>query len=85
MARPLEYGLALVVFALALVLWATGAWANDGRAYIAGQLGPPHTPSKDCTRINGRYGYYGNPWCTRAEQIRWDRWTARRRARSGKR
>jgi len=37
------------------------------------------TPVKDCTRINGRYGYYGNPWCTPAEQARWDRWSAGKR------
>lgn len=35
-------------------------------------------PVKDCTRLNGRFGYYGNPWCTRAEQDAWDRATARR-------
>ncbi len=35
-------------------------------------------PPKDCTRFNGRFGYYGNPWCTPAEQDRWDRWEARR-------
>lgn len=35
-------------------------------------------PLKDCTRVNGRMGYYGNPWCTEAEQARWDRWDARR-------
>ncbi|MFN3622652.1 MAG: hypothetical protein ACK4TP_01185 [Hyphomicrobium sp.] len=33
---------------------------------------------KDCTRLNGRYGYYGNPWCTQAEQDAWDRATSRR-------
>jgi hypothetical protein len=31
---------------------------------------------KDCTRFNGRIGYYGNPWCNAAEQARWDRWDA---------
>jgi hypothetical protein len=36
-------------------------------------------PIKDCTRINGRWGFYGNFWCTPAEQLRWDRWQARRR------
>lgn len=36
-------------------------------------------PVKDCTRLNGRFGYYGNPWCTPAEQARWDRWTARQK------
>lgn len=35
-------------------------------------------PLKDCTRLNGRYGYYGNPWCTPAEQKRWERWQAQR-------
>ncbi len=36
------------------------------------------SPVKDCTRYNGTYGYYGNPWCTPAEQARWDTWSARR-------
>jgi len=36
------------------------------------------TPAKDCTRFNGRFGYYGNPWCSPAEQDRWDRWEAAR-------
>lgn len=33
-------------------------------------------PKKDCTRLNGRVGYYANPWCTPREQERWDRWEA---------
>lgn len=41
-------------------------------------------PLKDCTRFAGRYGYYGNPWCTPAEQERWDRWEARQLDRSRK-
>ncbi len=39
----------------------------------------PDAPLKDCTRLNGRWGYYGNPWCTPSDQLRWDRWDARRR------
>lgn len=35
-------------------------------------------PVKDCTRLNGRFGYYGNPWCTKAEQDAWDRATSKR-------
>jgi hypothetical protein len=35
-------------------------------------------PVKDCTRLNGRVGYYANPWCTPAEQDRFDRWDAKR-------
>ncbi len=33
---------------------------------------------KDCTRINGRWGYYGNLWCSPAEQQQWDRATSGR-------
>jgi hypothetical protein len=40
------------------------------------------TAPKDCTRLNGRIGYYGNPWCTPAEQRAWDIWDARRHAKS---
>jgi hypothetical protein len=83
MARPLVWVPASIVFALELVLWATGAWAKDGGAKGAGQPSLRDMPAKDCTRVNGRYGYYGNPWCNRLEQLRWDRWEARRRARSG--
>ena len=38
---------------------------------------------KDCTRFNGKHGYYGNPWCTTAEQLQWDRWDSRRSRRTG--
>ena len=34
-------------------------------------------PVKDCTKYNGRWGYYGNPYCTPEEQERFDRWEAR--------
>lgn len=27
------------------------------------KLRPKPAPDRDCTPINGRYGYYGNPWC----------------------
>jgi len=83
MARPLVWVPASIVFSLELVLWATGAWAKDGGAKGAGQPSLRHMPAKDCTRVNGRYGYYGNPWCNRLEQLRWDRWEARRRAKYG--
>lgn len=38
----------------------------------------PAPAVKDCTRLNGRFGYYGNPWCTKAEQDAFDRATSRR-------
>ena len=37
---------------------------------------PEPSPPKDCTKLNGRNGYYGNPWCTEAEQRQWDRYDA---------
>lgn len=40
--------------------------------------GAAEAPLKDCTRFNARYGFYGNVWCTPAEQRRWDRWDAAR-------
>jgi hypothetical protein len=36
------------------------------------------TPVKDCTRFNGHFGFYGNPWCTPEEQARWDKYEAER-------
>ena len=36
-------------------------------------------PIKDCTRFNGRFGYYGNLWCTEREQLIWDLHTSGRR------
>ncbi len=44
----------------------------------ASRKAAPAAPVKECTRFNGRVGYYGNPWCTPAEQARWDRYEARR-------
>jgi hypothetical protein len=52
---------------------AGGYRASKERAYVR------EAPVRDCTRINGRYGYYGNPWCSAREQERFDRWSASRR------
>ena len=69
-------------FATLLLLLAMGlALPADARNRGARNWNPP--PLKDCTRLNGRYGYYGNPWCTPAEQDRWDRATSRLRATQG--
>jgi hypothetical protein len=55
----------------------------DAGSRVPRQVADERAP-KDCTRFNGRYGYYGNPWCTPEEQARWDRWDAQRlKARSG--
>ncbi|MGD9783728.1 MAG: hypothetical protein AB7E80_04805 [Hyphomicrobiaceae bacterium] len=36
---------------------------------------------KDCTRFNGHWGYYGNPWCSPAQQRAFDRIETRRSGR----
>ncbi len=59
---------------LASAVTTSGAEAGEFRPKFS-------SPPKDCTRINGRWGYYGNPWCSKAEQLRWDRWDAARAAR----
>jgi hypothetical protein len=54
--------------------------AQSGTRSKARNWQPP-PPVKDCTRVNARYGYYGNPWCSPAEQQAFDRAEARRLAR----
>ena len=63
---------------LLLLASAVTAFAADAKEFRP----KLQSPYKDCTRINGRWGYYGNPWCTREEKLRWDRWDAARAARS---
>lgn len=71
---------ALSVIVLAIAVAATSSRA-DGRGHRTmtrptdGNLA---APPKDCTRLNGRRGYYGNPWCTPEEQHAFDLWDARR-------
>jgi hypothetical protein len=67
---------ACIMMAATAVLSSPAA-ADRGTA-PASRKAVPAAPIKDCTRFNGRFGYYGNPWCTPAEQARWDRYEARR-------
>jgi len=67
------------LIATAMAVAASAASAGGYGEYRETRAEVRDAPVKDCTRINGRVGYYGNPWCTRAEQARWDRWSARRR------
>jgi hypothetical protein len=69
-------GALLLVAALSV---AGAAHAGGERWRKAGRADVREAAIKDCTRLNGRYGYYGNPWCTPAEQARWDRWSAGKR------
>ncbi len=56
----------IVLLTAALVAFAYSSptlAANQPKHSKAKQ--PWHKPraDRDCTPINGRYGYYGNPWC----------------------
>lgn len=67
---------AATVVLLAASVFSSSAEAGRG-ALAASRKAQASAPIKDCTRLNGRFGYYGNPWCTPAEQKRWDKWQAR--------
>ena len=71
MLRPLTCA------ALVIALGAMAASPSFADRKSARTAQPP-PPLKDCTRVNGRWGYYGNLWCTPAEQQAWDRAEARR-------
>jgi hypothetical protein len=72
-----SFGTGLVILAALLVAGATSA--GEYRTHKSARAEVSDAPVKDCTRFNGRWGYYGNPWCTPAEQARWDRWGAGKR------
>jgi hypothetical protein len=81
-ARNAGSAAALMILALAL---APQPAIADGAAATRTREAAVRPPVKDCTRVNGRVGYYANPWCTPAEQERWDRWEAARlEARQGR-
>ena len=66
----------LACIALMLVVAAAFTASSEAGNRKGARSAP--LPLKDCTRVNGRWGYYGNPWCTPAEQQAWDRAEARR-------
>jgi hypothetical protein len=67
-----------IVNCIALVLVVAAALTASAEAGSRKGVRSTPPPVKDCTRINGRWGYYGNPWCTPAEQLAFDRAEARR-------
>lgn len=72
----------MLVFAAAVLTWPTSSLAAGGKHSVHDaddrRSSRNAAPLKDCTRLNGRWGYYGNPWCTPAEQRAFDVWEARR-------
>lgn len=67
---------------LILAAVATATAAHAGAARPSQTRAGPIAQPKECPRLNSRFGYYGNPWCTEAEQRAWDIWEARARQRS---
>jgi hypothetical protein len=49
---------AVLVLTAALLASASAAMAGAHRRPVAAVA-----VKRDCTPINGRFGYYGNPWC----------------------
>ena len=74
MVNRIGSGLAL----LAALIVAGQASAGGYRAQKVARADVYAGPIKHCTRLNGRSGYYGNPWCNAREQAQWDRWDAKR-------
>jgi len=66
---------------IVLALSVASAFAAPAESRSRKSVRAYQAPVKDCTRFNGRWGYYGNPWCTLAEQQAFDRAEARRLAR----
>lgn len=73
MRHPIACMALVLTLAAALASVLAGPAESRGKARYRWQA-----PVKDCTPLNGRYGYYGNPWCSKAEQQQWDRATSRR-------
>jgi len=71
-----------VVFVTAMSV--AGEAANAGARHARGtaRAADSQAPARDCTRFNGRYGYYGNLWCDERQQRQWDLWVDPRRVRS---
>jgi len=66
---------------MTLALSVASAFAAPAESRSRRAVRAYQEPVKDCTRLNGRWGYYGNPWCSPAEQQAFDRAEARRLAR----
>jgi uncharacterized protein with FMN-binding domain len=53
------------VLSFAVLVLATALLASVAQAHAASARKPVRAVAmkRDCTPINGRFGYYGNPWC----------------------
>lgn len=53
----------LLTAALTAFVGSSPTLANQPKHSKAKQSWHKPRADRDCTPINGRYGYYGNPWC----------------------
>jgi hypothetical protein len=53
----------LLTAALTALVGSSFALAHQPKHSKAKQSWHKSRADRDCTPINGRYGYYGNPWC----------------------
>lgn len=53
----------LLVAVLTTAALAAGLVATAEAAERRVKATASAAPKRDCTPINGRFGYYGNPWC----------------------
>lgn len=53
----------LVIAAVTTAILAAGLIAAAEAAERHKKVPVPVKAERDCTPINGRFGYYGNPWC----------------------
>lgn len=78
-ARGILAWAAIMVFSATLAGPAVAGFLNHEHRHGKGaRTETKEARPKDCTRYNGRWGYYGNPWCTPAEQRAFDLWEVRR-------
>jgi hypothetical protein len=56
-------GMFFALATIATIAPAPGALAKHAREKPRPQPWYAKPVERDCTPINGRYGYYGNPWC----------------------
>ncbi|WP_245279933.1 hypothetical protein [Hyphomicrobium sp. 99] len=60
---------ALLVIGIAFAVTAVSATSEASANHVAvsskkaRHARPVERAERDCTPINGRFGYYGNPWC----------------------
>jgi len=61
--RPVIIGILLALGAASATSEASAGYSARSKEKLRRAPPPAERVERDCTPINGRYGYYGNPWC----------------------